>query len=327
MSVDIILQNLVSPPVLFFFLGMLAVAIKSDLEIPQALSKLFSFYLLISIGFKGGAELAHSGFSPTIALTLIVAVLLALITPLYVFVISLRAKVGLYNAGAIAATYGSVSAVTFVTAISFLEMVNEPFGGHMVAALALMESPSIIVGVLLIRYIENKRKGNLNGGSTFTDLLKESFSNSSVVLIMGSLAIGLISGEKGATSLAPFTTDIFKGMLCFFLLDMGLLAAKRISSLKRAGWKLVIFGIVVPLTQGMLSVLLAYALGLTPGNALLLAVLWAGASYIAVPAAFSVAVPRANPGLYVPMALAITFPVNVILGIPLYYWFIQIMLT
>lgn len=312
--------NLFSPPILFFFLGMLAVLIKSDLDIPQTLSKFFSMYLLLAIGFNGGVELRHSGLSTEVITTLLLAVITATIAPVYIFFF-LRNKVNIYDAGAIAATYGSVSAVTFITATAFLDNLGVEYGGHMVACLALMESPAIIVGVLLINI--NKKGRNSEHDSDIREVFKEALTNSSVILVLGSLLIGLMSGDAGAAALEPFTGAIFKGMLSFFLLDMGLLAAKRISGLKKAGVMLISFSLVLPVLHGILAVLLASVFSITPGDALLYAVLFASGSYIAVPAAFRLAVPEANPGLFVPMSLAITFPLNIILGIPFYYYLIN----
>ncbi len=321
MDQQLIINNFLNPPILFFFLGMLAVAIRSDLEIPPTLSKFFSLYLLLAIGYKGGVELAHSGVDINVFKTLLIAISASIVVPFYLFYF-LKKRLGHHNAGGIAATYGSVSAVTFVTAIAFLENIGVDFGGHMVAALALMESPSIIVGVFLVRKYSARESSHKN---PLSETLQEAFTNGSVVLILGSLIIGLLTGDAGAEALSPFTEDIFKGMLCFFLLDMGILAATRIRSLRNAGMFLILFALFVPLIHGILSVVISSMLGIGTGDALLLAVLIASGSYIAVPAAFRMAVPKANPGLYVPMSLAITFPFNIILGIPIYYYLINMM--
>ncbi|MEM7107690.1 MAG: sodium-dependent bicarbonate transport family permease [Bacteroidota bacterium] len=320
MSIDIILQNLLNPAVLFFFLGLIVVFIKSDLDIPQPIPKFLSLYLLLSIGLKGGVELAHSGITENVLVTLGVAVLMAFLVPVYSFYV-LKKKTSVYDAGAIAATYGSISAVTFITATAFLKDLEVVYGGHMVAAMALMESPAIIVGVLLINIYRNDNKnGNSNN---YKGILKEALTNGSVVLILGSLAIGLLGGEKAGTALAPFTDHIFKGMLTLFLLDMGILAGKRIKSLRLAGKFLIGFSILVPIFNAFLGIIICWALGISVGDSLLLVVLLASASYIAVPAAIRLTVPEANPGLYVPMSLAITFPFNIVIGIPVYYHIIQ----
>jgi hypothetical protein len=311
--------NLLSPPILFFFLGMLAVLIKSDMDIPQTLSKFFSMYLLLAIGFKGGVELGHSGFNTEVIITLTLSVVAATLAPVYIFYF-LRKKINVYDAGAIAATYGSVSAVTFITATAFLDNQSIEYGGHMVASLALMESPAIIVGVLLIKI--SKKNTDQEQETELSEVFKEALTNSSVVLVLGSLIIGLLSGDSGAEALAPFTGDIFKGMLSFFLLDMGLLAAKRISGLKKAGVTLISFALILPVLHGIVAVMLSKLFSIPTGDALLFTVLFASGSYIAVPAAFRLAVPEANPGLFVPMSLALTFPFNIILGIPFYYYLI-----
>lgn len=316
MNVDLVLSNLLNPPVLFFFLGTLAIWLHSDLDVPQPLPKFFSLYLLLSIGFRGGVELHKSGIDHQIVLTLLAAVAAALLVPLYTFFL-LRRKMNVGDAAAVAATYGSVSAITFIAATSFLSELKVPFGGHMVAAMALMESPAIIVGVVLFR-LSQKRSDSQSEGLSWQHLMRDAFFNGSIVLLMGSLAIGLLTGEKGEAALHPFTGDIFKGVLCLFLLDMGLVSARRISGLKKLGAFPIGFAVLVPLVNAGFGILIAHVLGLGAGDALLFCVLCGSASYIAVPAAMRLAVPEANPGLYVTMALALTFPFNIIVGLPLY---------
>lgn len=317
MDGSLILFNILNPPVLFFFMGMLAVFLKSDLEIPQPLPKLFSLYLLLAIGFKGGHELADSGINLQIAATLVAAIVMASIVPVYTFFI-LRLKLDLYNATAIAATYGSISAVTFITASSFLEKLHIAYGGHMVAALALMESPAIIVGLVLVRVFANKTEGEADGEFSWGKVLQEAFLNGSVFLLVGSLIVGVLTGEKGWEKLQPFTQGIFYGALTFFLLDMGLVAARRIKDLSKTGSFLIAFSVFIPVANAIFGILISKLLGMGEGNGLLFAVLCASASYIAVPAAMRLTVPEANPSLYVSMALALTFPFNIIVGIPLY---------
>ncbi|MCG8321429.1 MAG: sodium-dependent bicarbonate transport family permease [Cytophagales bacterium] len=320
MNPEVILHNLLNPSVLFFFLGLIAVFIKSDLEVPQPIPKFLSLYLLLAIGIKGGVELQHNGFTGNVLLTLGIAILMAFIIPFYTFYI-LKKRVNVYDAGAISATYGSISAVTFIAATAFLKDIDVSYGGHMVAAMALMESPAIIIGVLLINiYRTDKKNGKSNG---YGHILKEALTNGSVVLILGSLLIGILAGERAATSLAPFTDHIFKGMLAFFLLDMGLLAGRRIRSLRKAGTFLIAFSILIPLFNAALGIVICTLFEINLGDSLLLVVLLASASYIAVPAAIGLSVPEANPGLYVPMSLAITFPFNIILGIPVYYYILD----
>jgi hypothetical protein len=320
MNSSVILSNILNPPVLFFFLGMLAILLQSDLEIPQPLPKLFSLYLLLAIGFKGGYEIDHSGISPQIALTLLAAIFMASVVPIYSFFI-LKLKLDSYNAAAIAATYGSISAVTFITAQSFLKVLSIDSGGHMVAALALMESPAIIVGIVLVRVFAKTPKSEIEEEDKFSwsEVFREAFLNGSVFLLVGSVIVGILTGEKGWEKLHPFTQDIFYGMLSFFLLDMGMVAARRIKDLSNTGFFLISFGVFMPVLNAIIGILISKVIGMSQGDALLFAVLCASASYIAVPAAMRMTVPEANPSLYVSMALAITFPFNIILGIPLYF--------
>ena len=322
MDGSLILFNILNPPVLFFFLGMLAVFCKSDLEIPPPLPKLFSLYLLLAIGFKGGYELSESGINTQVALTLMASIIMALVVPAYSFFI-LRLKLDAYNAAAIAATYGSISAVTFITASSFLEKLHIEYGGHMVAALALMESPAIIIGIVLVRVFAPAKEGE-NEAFSWGKVLHESFLNGSVFLLVGSLIIGLLTGDKGWEKLQPFTQGIFYGALTFFLLDMGLVAAKRIRELKKAGSFLIAFSVFIPVANAILGIIIGKVLGFGEGNTLLFTVLCASASYIAVPAAMRMTIPEANPSIYVSMALALTFPFNIIVGIPLYLELIKL---
>lgn len=309
-----LLSNFTNPALLFFFLGIFAVRIKSDLEIPATSSRFISIYLLFSIGFKGGQELAHGSFSAEIGLALLFGVFMALAVPLYAFFI-LKRNYSIANAGAIAAAYGSVSAVTFVTAVSYLDLQSAEFGGHMVAVMAMMEAPAIIVGVILMRYYEKDQPATSMKGLIF-----HSMSNGSVLMVMGSLLIGLCASPEQAEGIKPFTTDIFKGFLAVFLLDMGISSGRKLSSLTSKGIRPFAFAIIVPLINGCLFALLSSVVTDVQGNRFLFAILGASASYIAVPAAMKLAAPKANPGLYIPMSLAITFPVNITIGMPIYYY-------
>ena len=311
MEIQLLIDNLTNPALLFFFLGLLAVQVKSDLEVPPNSAKFISLYLVLSIGFKGGQELAHSSFDVEIVNSIILGLGLAITIPIYTFYI-LKKKFSISNAGAIAASYGSVSAVTFVTSVSFLEMEQIHYGGHMVAVMALMEAPSIIVGVLLISLYNKKQKTSITG------VLKHALTNGSVLLILGSLLIGFNASEAQAQGIKPFTTDIFKGFLAVFLLDMGITSGKKLSSFLKNGWFALIFAIVVPLVNGCLIAILSDFITSSQGDRFLLAILAGSASYIAVPAAMKFAAPKANPGLYLPMALAITFPINITIGMPIY---------
>jgi len=318
MDFSLLLDNLTNPALLFFFLGILAVQLKSDLEIPKNSSKFISLYLLLSIGFKGGQELSHSVFSMEIAWGLLFGIFLAITVPLYTYFI-LRRKFSVSNSGAIAASYGSVSAVTFVTAISFLEMKQIEFGGHMVAVMALMEAPSIIVGVLLIAYFEKNRECEFS----IPNVIKHSVTNGSVLLILGSLFIGFMANDQQAEGIKPFTTDLFKGFLAVFLLDMGITSGKKLADLIKKGWFALGFAIVIPLINGSIVAISSSMFSSSDGDRFLFAILAASASYIAVPAAMQLAAPKANPSLYLPMALAITFPFNITLGMPLYLGLVE----
>lgn len=316
MDLHLIADNLLNPPILFFVMGLLAVWFRSDLEIPQPLPKLFSLYLLFSIGYEGGVKLGAGGFSPYVLLCVGGALFMAAAVPVYTFFV-LRSRLATPDAAAIAATYGSVSAVTFLTAAEFLGKIGQPYGGHMVASMALMESPAIVVGLLLARRYATQNSAE-SRPLVWSHLLRESISNASVFMLLGSLLIGVLTGEKAAAGMEPFTKYIFKGMLSFFLLDIGLVAARKMGSLRTSGPFLIGFGLLTPLFNASLGIGLARLIGMTPGDAILFAVLCGSASYIAVPAAMRLALPEANPSLYVSMALAVTFPFNIILGIPLY---------
>ena len=321
MDSNLILSNLLNPAILFFFLGMLAVFVQSDLEIPAPIPKLFSLYLLLAIGFKGGVELSKSGLSSEVLLTIVAAISMACIVPVYSFFILRWGLKNDYDAAAIAATYGSISAVTFITASSFLKELGMSFHGFMVADLALMESPAIIVGLILVNLFAANRDREVS----WSEVLREAFLNSSVFLLIGSLVIGVLTGEHGAEILSPFTEQLFYGVLTFFLLDMGLVAAKRIKDLQKTGVFLITFSILMPLFNAAVGIGLARLIGLETGDALLFSVLCASASYIAVPAAMRMTVPEANPSLYVSTALAVTFPFNIIVGIPLYLYGIELL--
>jgi len=317
MSFELLEENLRNPALLFFILGIISVQFKSDLEIPPNSSKFISLYLLFSIGFKGGQELAHSTISSEIFFSIVFALLTAVVIPIYTFFI-LKRKLSIENSGAIAAAYGSISAVTFVTAVSFLELQGITFGGHMVAIMALMEAPAIVVGVILVKKFSN---GSVNGG--LAQIVKHALTNGSVLLIIGSLIIGLLASDKQAEGIEPFTTDIFKGFLAIFLLDMGISSGKHLKSFLDNGWFTTIFAVVIALFNGAVVAVASGLVTSEVGDRFMLAVLAASASYIAVPAAMKIAIPKASPGLYLPMALAITFPINITLGLPIYMYIVQ----
>lgn len=314
MELQLLFENLSNPALLFFFLGLIAVRLKSDLQIPPNSSRFISLYLLLSIGFKGGQELAHSTLDAQIVWSLLAGIILAVVVPFYTFFL-LKKKLGVANAGAIAASYGSVSAVTFVTAVSFLDMHAIEFDGYMVAVMAFMEAPSIIVGVALVAWLSTEKMKETNVLHSF----KHAVTNGSVLLIIGSLVIGFVASDAQAEGIKPFTTDLFKGFLAVFLLDMGITSGKKIGVFLDKGWFTLVFAIVVPLINGIVAAYLSGFITDSEGNRFLFAILAASASYIAVPAAMKIAVPNASPSLYLPMALGITFPLNITIGIPVYY--------
>lgn len=319
MNFNLLLENLTNPALLFFVLGIIAVLLKSDLEIPPNSSKFISLYLLFAIGFKGGQELSHETFNTEIGWSMLFGISISLIIPLYTFFI-LKRTLNIFNAGAIAAAYGSVSAVTFVTAVSYLEAQQLTLHGHMVAIMAIMESPAIIMGLLLIS-IFNKDEDDKIEKST---AIKHSFTNGSVLLILGSLVIGYLASAKQAEGIKPFTNDLFKGFLAIFLLDMGITSGRKMKAFFSFGWFPILFAILIPLFNGVAIALLSGFVTDDISNRFIFAVLAASASYIAVPAAMKISVPKANPGLFLPMALALTFPVNITIGMPLYFWAVQL---
>lgn len=318
MNLSLLAENLTNPALLFFILGITAVLIKSDLEIPSNSSRFISLYLLFAIGFKGGQELSHEHLNGEILWSMGFGLLLSAIIPLCTYFI-LRIKLTVSDAAATAAAYGSVSAVTFVTAITFLEFHKINSSGHMVAVMALMESPAIIVGLMLLSIFRKEKQGKFELGT----VLKHALTNGSVVLILGSLFIGFLADAKQAEGIKPFTNELFKGFLAIFLLDMGLSSGKKLKSFFSYGWFPIVFALVVPLINGIITAYISAWVTADLGNRFVFAVLAASASYIAVPAAMKISAPEANPGLFLPMALAITFPMNITIGFPIYYSIIQ----
>lgn len=314
MNIELVVSNLTNPTLLFFVLGIVATMVKSDLEIPAQSVKFISLYLLFSIGFKGGQELSHSSFNSEILFSLLFGIAIASLIPLYSFFV-LKRKLSVSDAAAIAATYGSVSAVTFVAATTFLEGQSLTFGGHMVAVMALMESPAIIVGVILMMKYETDGKS----GGSLRNIVQHSFTNGSVLMVLGSLLIGFFADTKQAEGIKPFTTDIFKGFLAIFLLEMGMVTARRFGAFRKYGWYVAAFGVIAPLVNGVIAAVASGLITQNSGNRFMFAILAASASYIAVPAAMRLAAPKADPGLYIPMALGVTFPLNITIGMPIYY--------
>lgn len=318
MNYNLLIENLTNPALLFFVLGIIAAYLKSDLEIPPNSSKFISLYLLFAIGFKGGQELSHESFTSEIGWSMLFGMFISLIIPLYTFFI-LKRKLNIYDAGAVAAAYGSVSAVTFVTAVSFLEAQQLTLHGHMVAIMALMESPAIIIGLLLIS-IFNRDENEIIKKRT---AIKHSFTNGSVLLILGSLIIGYLANDQQAEGIKPFTNDLFKGFLAIFLLDMGITSGKKLKAFFSFGWFPILFAIFIPLFNGCIVAMLSSFVTPDITNRFIFAILAASASYIAVPASMKISVPKANPGLMLPMALAVTFPINITIGMPIYFMIVQ----
>lgn len=313
MNIELLISNLTNPAFMFFVLGIIAVKIKSDLEIPPSSSKFISLYLLFSIGFKGGQELSHEDLTAEVLYSMLFGLAISMLIPFYTFFI-LKRKLSVYDAVAIAASYGSVSAVTFVTGVSYLDYQKLQLHGHMVATMALMESPAIIMALVLFSLY----KGTESTGVDRKKLILHSFTNGSVLLIVGSLIIGYLANSKHAEGIKPFTNDLFKGFLAIFLLDMGIASGRKLSSFLKNGWFTFLFAVFVPLFNGCAVALLSSCITQDPANRFMFAVLAASASYIAVPAAMKLAVPKADAGLYIPMALAVTFPLNITIGMPLY---------
>jgi hypothetical protein len=328
------MNNLLDPAILFFVFGVLAGLVKSNLEIPPAISRFLSLYLLMALGLKGGFALAHSGLTTEVATSLGLAVLLAVTVPLLGYQL-LRRFLNGFDAAAVAATYGSVSAVTFVTTVQHLENQQIAFGGHMTAAMALMESPAIILAVLLANALRQRQSATVNvaigadgaavmggpprkTGVPLSHILHESFTDGAQLLLLGAMVVGIVTGDAGKAAMQPFSGDLFKGMLAFFLLDMGLMTARNLPQLRgRSPW-LLAYAVLGPLTHASLALTLAWLLNVPAGDAALLMVLAASASYIAVPAVLRYALPEANPSLYFGLSLGITFPLNILFGIPLY---------
>lgn len=330
------MQSLLDPAILFFVFGVLAGALKSNLEIPPAIAKFLSLYLLMALGLKGGFALSQTGFTPQMLSSLGAAMAMAVIVPALGYQM-LKHKLSGFDAAAVAASYGSVSAVTFVTAMQVLESQGLQPNGTMTVAMVLMETPAIVMAVLLANALRHAAKttatvpvGVTSGGAAVAGLgtggpgmpigkiLRDSFTDGTHLLLLGSLAVGFITGESGKTMMQPFTGDLFKGLLSFFLLDMGLLVARHFATARQQSPWLIVYAVVSPLVHAAIALGLAMALSLPVADAALLMVLSASASYIVVPAVLRHAVPEANPSLYLGLSLGITFPLNILFGIPLY---------
>jgi uncharacterized protein len=345
-----ILSNLTDPAILLFFLGLFVGAVRSNLEIPPPITKFLSLYLLMAIGFKGGQALGETGVTGPAVRVVAIAVVLALVLPALGFVV-LRRRVNHFDAAAIAATYGSVSAVTFIAASQFVTARGDEPGGYLTVALVLMESPAIIMAVLLATWVRARQvpvaetsaplvsavrgEPQPSGGPgpdvvhesgpapivapSMKAILHEAFTDGAHLLLIGSLVVGAVSGSAGGETMGPFVNDLFKGFLAFFLLEMGLLVARQLREVRDVGPFLIGFALVMPLIGASLAFTLGSIAGLSVGDLAMLAVLAASGSYIVVPAVVRYAIPEARPSRYFTMALAVTFPFNIVIGIPLYY--------
>jgi uncharacterized protein len=308
------LAALLSPMILFFAVGAFAGAARSDLSIPDAFAKAMSIYLMVAIGLKGGIQVSSAGLTSELVSALLAGVALSFLLPIPAYYLLRKfGQLDRMNASAVAAHYGSVSVVTFVTGTEILASMSLPAAGHMVAVMAAMETPAIITGLYLAR-------GALAGKQQTAghSLMHETFLNGSVVLLLGAFAVGLIVGKEGAAPVAPFFETGFRGVLCLFLLDMGLVAARRLRETRNLTVRLIALGIFLPVVQGVLGVVVGTSIGLDVSSSATLGILAASASYIAVPAVMRLSLPQADPGIYLGMALAVTFPFNILIGIPTY---------
>jgi len=309
---DLAGQNILSPMVLFFVLGTALSLARSDLSIPGSVAKLLSLYLMMSIGFRGGVEVAHHGLSATLAASLAAGVMLSFAIPFVAFgLLRLSTRLSVPDAASVAAHYGSISAVTLVAVTSALGQLGIPFEGYMIAVAAAMETPAILSALFLARGGQARGRGS--------ELAREILLNGAVVMLLGSFAIGILTGDRGQTLLKPFLVDAFPGFLCLFLLDMGLVAGRGLRDERRLlSLRLVAFAVVMPLIGGAYAALLAPWIGLSAGGIAVFITLAASASYIAVPAAMRLALPGANAAVPLTLSLGVTFPFNLLLGIPLY---------
>ena len=315
------MQNFLDPAILFFAFGVLAGALKSNLEIPRPIAKFLSLYLLMALGLKGGFALAKSGLTLDIVLVLAVAVSMAFIVPALSYMF-LKSRIAKFDAAAVAASYGSVSAVTFVTAVQYLEQAGLAPSSYMAIALVIMESPAIIMAVLLANTLR-RETGQTTGGLSLKKILHESFTDGNHLLLLGAMAIGYLSGDAGKAVMQPFSGDLFKGMLAFFLLDMGLIVAKNFKEARSNSAILIGYATIAPVLHAAMALMLCWALGISLADTVVLMVLSASASYIVVPAVLRYAIPEANPSIYFGLSIGVTFPLNILVGIPFYTFLAQ----
>lgn len=321
--IDIFTQNVLSPPILFFILGISAGFVKSDLHVPDQISRYLSIYLMMAIGFKGGVALSQTAaFNTEVLLTIFFGVLMGFLQPFVAyFFLTLTTKIDKTTAAAIAAHYGSISMITFVTATTFLETQNIVYAGYIIGVLALMEAPAILSGLFIAHRVEPQTIDSTK--KTTNQLCREIFTNGSIMLLTGAFIIGYLTSTKGALMVRGFFHDPFQGILCFFLLDMGLVVSKELHHFKEFNIKMILFGLYMPLLGCIFGMVLSYVIGLDVGTGTLFTVLIASSSYIAVTAAMRLALPQAKAGVYIPMSLGITFPFNIAFGIPFYFFLAQ----
>lgn len=315
---ELISQNILSPAILFFTLGIIAGFLKSDLEVPDSISRYLSLYLMMAIGFKGGVAIANTNdINGEVIAAIASGIVIGFLQPFLAYAL-LRAtsKIDSPTAAAVAAHYGSISMVTFATAAAFLKTNDVVYAGYIVAILALMEAPAILSGLFIAHRAAPETATHKNEEKK---LSREIFTNGAILLLSGAFLVGWITGEPGMKKVAGFLDTPFQGILCLFLLDMGLMVAKNLHHLRKFTWPLALFGLYMPLIGASIGLCASRLIGLDVGTGTLFTVLCASASYIAVPAAMRLALPEAKPAIYVPMSLAITFPFNVTFGIPLYF--------
>jgi len=316
---DLFTQNLLSPAILFFALGIIAGLLKSDLDVPDQISRYLSIYLMMAIGFKGGVAIAETpDINGEVIATILVGITIGLLQPfLGYWLLRLTSKLDRPTSAAVAAHYGSISMVTFVTAVGFLGTNEIVYAGFIVAVLALMEAPAILSGLFIAHRVKPE---TIEATEKATPKLsREIFTNGAILLLTGAFFIGWATGTPGMAKMEGFLVTPFQGVLALFLLDMGLLVSRQIDHLKEFSISLFLFGIYMPLIGALSGLLSSMAIGLDLGTGMLFMVLCASASYIAVPAAMRLALPQAKAAIYVPMSLAVTFPFNIIFGIPLYF--------
>ena len=314
------LTTVLNPGVLFFILGFIAVLLRSNLSIPEPVVKFLGLYLMLAIGFKGGISLHHSSLTGDGLIMVAIILVMSAVVPAYSYLI-FRKRLGVADAAAIGATYGSNSTLTYITAAGFLTSIGSSYQGYMTVALVVMETPAIILSVIMAR-----TKMKTNSAKSTREVVREALTDGKLLVLVGSMAIGYLLTSLGTESspLAAFISgDMFTGMLIFFLLYMGTLVGRKVKELDHFPPLLAVFAIVAPIVNGMVAIALSRIFGFDHGDALLLTILCASSSYIVAPAILKDTLPEANPAKYLTMSMGITFPLNIVLGIPIYWWIIE----